>query len=554
MAAVPAWLPVSALTALLLAPAAGRAELRFREVSRAWGLDFRHHHGGSGRYYFAETNSGGAALFDFDGDGDHDVLFVDGGVLPGYTGEPPRTRLFRNDGGGRFVDWTDRSGIAVKAYGMGAAAGDADGDGDLDLYVSAFGPDQLFRNDGDGSFSDVTAEAGFADSDYSMSAAFADVDRDGDLDLYVANYVDFSVESDRFCGDRARNLRSYCSPEAYAGSPDRFYLNRGAGGRSRRLRFAAATAAAGLPRDGGKGMGVVFGDVDEDGWPDLYVANDTTPNFLFRNRGRGAAGWAGFEDTSIVSGAAANDRGQIEAGMGVDLGDYDGDGRLDVVVTNFSGESNGLYRGLGGGVFFDARYAAGIVGPSFPMLGFGVAFADLDLDADLDLAVANGHVVDRPELFGIPYPYAQRNQVLENLGGGRFRDEPAAGLEVVRVSRGLATGDLDGDGDLELVVVNSNQPAEVYENLAGGAWLGVDLRGTKSNGFGIGARLALESGGRRQVREVKTASSYLSQNALTVHFGVPAGRAERLLVRWPSGRLQALADLPAGRRLLVVEP
>ncbi|HEX9668677.1 MAG TPA: CRTAC1 family protein [Thermoanaerobaculia bacterium] len=534
----------------LACPAAG--ELRFREAAERWGLAFRHHHGGSGRYYFAETNSGGVALFDYDGDGDNDVFFVDGGVLPGYAGEPPRSRLFRNDGG-RFVDRTAGSGVAVAAYGMGAAAGDVDGDGDLDLYVTAFGRDQLFRNQGDGTFADVTAAAGLGDPEYSMSAAFADADRDGDLDLYLANYVDFTVETHKPCAG-ADGVRGYCSPGEYEGIPDRFYLNRGPDS-SGQATFEEAGPRLGLPPDRGKGMGIVFADLDDDGWPDLYVANDTTPNFLFRNRGRDASGRPKFEDVSLVSGAAVSAEGRMEAGMGVDAGDYDGDGRLDLVVTNFAQETNALYRGLGGALFFDARFVSGIAEPSFPMLGFGVAFADLDQDGDLDLAVANGHVLDRPELFGSPSPYAQRNQVFENLGDGRFREVLDAGLDVVRVSRGLAAGDLDGDADLDLVVVNSNQPAEVYENLAGGRWLAVELVGRESNRFGIGARLELEAGGRRQVREARTASSYLSQNALTVHFGLPAAAAgvDRLLVRWPSGRRQRVEGLPAGRRLVLFE-
>ncbi|MGH9361022.1 MAG: CRTAC1 family protein [Thermoanaerobaculia bacterium] len=535
---------IAAFLALASQPA--EAALRFREVSERWGLDFRHHHGGSGRYYFAETNSGGVALFDYDGDGDHDVLFVDGGALPGYSGDRPRTRLFRNDGRGRFVDRTDRSGIAVAAYGMGATAGDADGDGDLDLYITAFGPDRLFRNQGDGSFSDVTALAGLGDPDYSMSAAFADADRDGDLDLYVANYVDFTVENNKVC--TAQGVRGYCSPGAYEGVADRFYLNRGDG------TFEEAGQRLGLPPDRGKGMGVVFADLDEDGWPDLYVANDTTPNFLYRSRGRPAGAPAvSFEDVSLVSGTAVSAEGRMEAGMGVDAGDTDGDGRLDLVVTNFAQETNALYRNLDGGLFFDARFVAGIAGPSFPMLGFGVVLADLDEDGDLDLAVANGHVLDRPELSGSTSSYAQRNQLFENLGDGRFREALDTGLDVVRVSRGLAAGDLDGDGDLDLAIVNSNQPAEVYENLAAGRRLAVELVGRESNRFGVGARLALEAGGKRQVREARTASSYLSQNALTVHFGLPAPAVDWLLVRWPSGKAQRFLALPADRRLVVAE-
>lgn len=547
---------VAAILAAALAahaPAAVAAP-RFREVSEAWGLAFRHHHGGSGSYYFVETNSGGVVLFDFDSDGDQDVFFVDGGTLPGYHGEAPRSRLFRNDGGRRFVDWTDASRIAVEAYGAGATAGDVDGDADLDLYVTAYGRDQLWRNEGNGRFTDVTGAAALGDPGYGLSAAFGDADRDGDLDLYVVNYVEAPLEDNRFCGDAARSLRGYCSPTIYPGAADRFYLNRGgeAGGVP---RFEEAGPRAGIPPDEGKGMGVLFSDLDDDGWPDLYVTNDTTPNFLFRNLGR--PGDPAFEDLSLVSGTAASGEGRIEAGMGVDAGDYDGDGRLDLVVTNFALESNALYRNLGGSVFLDARHVTGLAGPSFHKLGFGVAFADFDHDGDVDLAVANGHVLDRPELFGDPTPYAQRNQVFENVGG-RFRDVAESGLDVVRPSRGLATGDLDEDGDLDLVIVNSNQPAEVYENVAEeGAWLGVDLASAAGNRHGVGARLELLAAGSSQVREVRTASSFLSQGALTAHFGVPRsassrGAADALLVRWPDGHRQRLIGPPPERRLLLV--
>ncbi|HEV2845899.1 MAG TPA: VCBS repeat-containing protein, partial [Thermoanaerobaculia bacterium] len=302
--------------------------IKFREASKDWGIDFRHHHGGSGQRYMVETMVGGVVIFDFDNDGDEDVFFVDGGSLPGYKGEPPKSRLFRNDGG-RFTDWTDRSGIKVTAYGNGGTAGDIDNDGDLDLFVTGLADDQLFRNNGDGTFTDVTAQAGVSDPLWSSSAAFADTDNDGDLDLYVTNYVDFTVANHKLCGDAKRKLKGYCHPDEFKPYPDRFYRNRGNG------TFEDATQAAGFGGAVGPGLGVVFGDIDNDGWQDLYVANDNKPNFLFRNKGNGT-----FEDISLLSGTSVGEKGQPEAGMGVDMADYDGNGLLDIVVTNYELETN----------------------------------------------------------------------------------------------------------------------------------------------------------------------------------------------------------------------
>jgi hypothetical protein len=526
---------------LLLSAPLGAEGIKFREVSKSWGIDFRHHHGGSGQRYMVETMVGGVVMFDFDGDGDEDLFFVDGGSLPGYKGEPARSRLFRNDGDGHFTDWTEKAGLKVTVYGSGGTAGDIDGDGDLDLFVTGFGGDQLFRNNGDGTFTDITRQAGVGDPLWSSSAAFADVDHDGDLDLLVVDYVDFSLANNKFCGDLKRNLRAYCHPDVYNGQPVRFFRNRGNG------TFEDATQAAGFGGAVGPGLGVVFGDIDNDGWEDVYIANDTKPNFLFRNKGNGT-----FEDISLLSGTQLGEHGQPEAGMGVDMGDYDCDGLLDIIVTNFAQETNALYRNLGGGAFLDSRAPAGIAEPSLPFLGFGIAFADLDQDGDLDLVVANGHIQDNTAELNPGSEYAQRKQVFENLGNGKFREDKGTGMDGVRVSRGLAVGDLDGDGDLDVAVNNSNQPCEVYENVgAGGHWLQVGFAAPAGNHFAIGARLELEAGGKRQIRDVKTASSYASQNALAVHFGLgKAGKVDRLTVRRP-GKVQVFEGLPANRKLVI---
>jgi hypothetical protein len=535
-----------AALALLLALGAGAASaegIRFREASKAWGIDFRHHHGGSGKRYILESTAGGVVMFDYDLDGDEDLFFVDGARIPGYTGEEPRSRLFRNDGG-RFVDRTEASGIHVAGYGSGGTAGDVDNDGDLDLFITQFGADQLFLNQGDGTFVDGTARAGVADPLWSSSAAFADTDRDGDLDLYVANYVDFSFAAFRPCVDPKSGVTGYCGPQAYNGLPDRFYRNQGDG------TFEDATQTAGFGGAVGPGLGVVFGDIDNDLWPDLYVANDAKPNFLFHNLGNGT-----FEDLSLLSGTALSGTGRAEAGMGVDMDDYDGDGLMDIVVTNFELETNGLYRNLGAGTFSDNRFIAQIAEPSLNFLAFGVDFADFDQDGDLDLVIANGHVNDNAAEHLPGSQYAQRNQVFENLGNGRFREDTATGMDVVRVSRALATGDLDGDGDLDVVIVDSNDLAEVYENVGqNGHRLSVELQGSKSNRNGIGARLELAAGGRTQIRDVRTASSFQAQNALAAHFGLGKSEsADRLTVKWPGGKIQVFAQLPADRRIRIAE-
>ncbi len=530
-----------AVLLFLLVPGLSAEGIEFREVSKAWHVDFRHHTGGSGARYMVETMVGGVVMFDFDGDGDEDLFFVDGGSLPGYKGEPARSRLFRNDGAGTFTDWTEKSGIRIAGYGVGGSAGDVDNDGDLDLFVSGLDNDQLFRNNGDGTFTVATAQAGVSDPLWSSSSAFADTDNDGDLDLYVVNYVDFTVKNHKPCGDLQRKLIGYCHPDEYNPQPGHFYRNRGDG------TFENATQAAGFGGAVGPGLGIVFGDIDNDGWQDVFIANDNKPQFLFRNKGDGT-----FEDISLISSTAFGPNGQPEAGMGVDMGDYDGDGLLDIVITNFELETYALHRNLGNGAFMDNRAPAGIAEPTLLYLGFGTAFADFDQDGDVDLVFANGHIHDNAGEFRPGSLYRQRNQVFENLGNGKFREDKTTGMDVVRASRGLARGDLDGDGDLDVVVVDMNEPCEVYENTgASGSWLQVDFAAPAGNRFGIGARLELEAGGKRQIRDVKTASSYLSQNALAAHFGLgKSATVDRLTVRRP-GKVQVFVGLPANRRVVI---
>ena len=519
-----------------------------------------------------ETNGGGVVVFDYDGDGDEDVFLASGGLLPGA--EQPAwagSRLYRNDRvgrGGRFVDVTERSGLSaipVELYASGGVAGDVDGDGDLDLYLTAFGPNRLWLNRGDGTFESVTC--GAETPDWSASAALADVDGDGDLDLYVTQYVDFDLDHNLACGDPSRGLRGYCGPDVYRPVADRFYRNEGPGPGGGGVRFAEATEAAGLAVAPGAGLAVAFGDLDGDGWADLYVANDLTPNFLFRNRGDGT-----FEDRSLLSGAAYGPRGNAEAGMGVALGDVDGDGSNDVVVTNYEGESNGFYSQRLPLLFADRRFVAGLAQDTLRSLAFGVAAADFDLDGDLDLVFANGHVRENAEAFNRASRYRQPNQVFENLGDGRFR-RIEGGIERSAVSRGLAVADFDGDGDLDWLVNNVDETPELYRNdtLAPGMgdaswapWLEVSIRRFGSGGrrFGVGSRVTVGGkageGGAALWREVAAGGSYLSQHGHAAHFGLGSldGAEGTLvvLVGAAPGMGRRLVGIPSSRRLVWLVP
>ncbi len=550
------------------APAARTAEtgLRFVDAAEAWGVAFRHRHGGRGDYYMIETMGSGVVAFDYDGDGDDDLLFVDSGDPRPYGGAPGRSTLLRNDLG-MFTDVTDASGIRLDSYGMGAVSGDIDGDGDIDLYLTAFGPNRLFLNNGDGSFR-AAPEPTAGDPSWSTSAALGDVDLDGDLDLYVTNYVDFSYDNNQLCGQPERGRRSYCHPDVYNGLPDRFYRNdRQEGGP---VVFTEATTETGFPGARGAGLGVVMADLDNDRRPDIYVANDMDPNLLFLNRTSGdSTSPGGLEDVALLAGAALSDRGEPEAGMGIAVGDIDGNGFADLVVTHLDRQTNALYSNRGDGHFLEHRFVAGIAEPSMPWVGFGVDLADLDLDGDLDLAVANGHVIHTGSGFDdhAGAAYAQPNQLLENLGG-RFVEVDGGGLAAVRVSRGLATADFDLDGDVDLVISNCNDRAEIYRNesVRGGQPLQVALLDrTASNTRAIGAVLELTTGAVVQRREVRAGSSYLSQNSLTQSFGVPKPQfparhpaptarpdgsgAVELLVRWPRQGGLRLAGLEPGRRV-----
>jgi enediyne biosynthesis protein E4 len=502
----------------------------FQDVTAASGIDFRHINGGSGQKYILETIGSGVCVFDYDDDGRQDLYFVQSGRLPGFQPKhPSRPALYRNLGGGRFADTTEAAGLAgLDRYCFGCSAADVDGDGRRDLYVTCHGPNLLYRNNGGRTFSDVTERAGVGDPLWGTSAGFADGDGDGDLDLYVANYVDVDLENNVYCGENRPGFRKVCHPRNFESQPDVLYRGRGDG------TFEDVTRAAGIDDRSGKGLGVVWGDYDEDGDQDVYVANDDTPNFLWRNRGNGT-----FEEVGDFAGVALSEDGIPQAGMGTDMADYDNDGRLDIFVTNLSEETNELYHNDGGGFFSNRTFSSGLGPPSILDLGFGTFFFDVDNDADLDLFVANGHVIDNIELYSDTITHAQLAKLYRNVGDGRF--EPVSfptgsPLGSAYVGRGAVPFDYDDDGDEDVVMSQNDRTAVVLRNdfPSRHRWITLTLQGPPPNRDAIGARVTVFAGGSRQVRYARTASSYLSQADRRLHFGLgDAASVDRVIVQWP---------------------
>ena len=579
----------------------GSSVHQFRDVTARSGIDFEHENGASGEYLLVEIAGGGGAFLDYDNDGDLDIYLVNGFDLAGtdaplvnlverkadsyivrqmalgsdrpsqmpedYTvslfpsGQRRKHRaanvLYRNDGNGSFSDIGRQVQVDDQGYGMGCVVADYDNDGDQDLYVTNFGANVLYRNDGYDTFADVTVEAGVEAPEFSTSAVFFDYDNDGYLDLYIANYVDFNGRNNKVCGGFddvsggglqtiPATHRTYCGPRVYRGVPDRFYRNMGDG------TFLDVSRETKIGILAGKSLGVVAWDYDQDGDQDLYVANDGMANYLFSNQGDGT-----FAEVALQEGVAYNKEGRSEAGMGVDFGDYDNDGDLDLFVVNFSYETNTLYRNEKTH-FKDFSDPSGLAQPSLSLLGFGTQFLDYDNDGDLDLYVANGHVLDKVALFQAGVEFAEPDQLFRNENGKFTEVSSVAGSWFAEkyVGRGAAFGDYDGDGDVDILVVNSGGPAKLLENVGGMEhnWLAIRTVGKKNNRDGIGAVVRVGAGALVQMRQVRSGTSYLSSSDLKVHFGLGSRmRVDWVEVEWPNGMVQRFEDVAVNQVLVVEE-
>ena len=549
------WSLAPLLSCAVLVPAApsGQAKsgtdrpARFADVTAKSQITFVHKSGASPQKYMVETFGSGVGWIDFDNDGFQDLYFVNGAPGAGNV-------LYRNNGNGTFTDVTvkarvDGSGAGKGAYKTGVAVGDYDNNGYLDLFVTSFGPDILYKNNGDGTFSDVTAAAGVAGgpAEWSTSTGFLDVDRDGDLDLYVTNYLDFRISDNPYCGLQKDGYRMYCHPTMFDGMADKLFRNNGNG------TFTDVSRQAGIANPAGKGLGVTFCDFDRDGDTDIYVANDMVRNFLYKNNGNGT-----FVDVAYAAGVGFDANGKPQAGMGVDCADVDANGFPEIFVTNFSEELNTLYSNLGHGLFEDATTKAGL-GSGFIPLGFGTKLFDLDNDGDLDIHVTNGHVIDNVKLFQPNLSYAQKDLLYEN-GGGRFRDVSAqAGpaLQAERVGRGLAVADFDNDGNLDVVISSVGRPPALLRNQGSGAgnWLIIQAQGTRSNRFGLGATVRVQTTAGLQVREINNVASYQSANDIRLHVGLGTAKiVAQIEVLWPSGVTQVLKDVAVNQILTIKEP
>jgi hypothetical protein len=542
--------------ALALLAGASFRELRaasgfqFVEITTRAGLRFTHHSGAFGKKYLPETLGAGGAFLDIDGDGWQDVLLVNGADWPGRRGTTaPTAGLFRNNGGGGFADVTAGSGLDVPIYGMGAAAADYDNDGRQDVLITAVGQNRLFRNTEGGRFVDVTDRAGLGGrSGFSTSALWVDYDRDGLLDLLVGNYVRWTPEADVFCGAPDGKTKVYCTPEAYGGATTWLFRNLGDG------TFRDVTAAAGLFDPTSKALGVTMIDYDQDGWPDLFVANDTQPNKLYRNRGNGT-----FVETGVQAGVAFSEDGRARAGMGSDAADYDNSGAPSFAVSNFLGEMVGLYRPIGKGQFEDRAPGSEVGQASRQTLGFGCVFFDADLDGLLDLLVVNGHIDAALARARGRVTHAEPPHLFHNRGAGRLVDvanEMGAEFAAPKVGRGAMYADVDLDGDLDVLITTNGGPAHLYRNdLASGQHaVRLALRGTKANRSGVGATIRARAGADRLTRVVRTGSSYLSQSELPVTLGLGTrARADEVTIEWPGGAREAIGPLVAGRFYTIAE-
>jgi enediyne biosynthesis protein E4 len=529
--------------------------VRFSDVAAKAGLNFVLRNDASPRKYQVETMTGGVAVIDYDGDGWQDIYFVNGAKLPELKKTGPQfwNRLYRNNHDGTFSDVTEKAGVQGEGYGMGAAVADYDNDGDQDLFVAGVHRNQLFRNDGSGRFDDVTESAKLlprqqAEKLWSVGAAWLDYDNDGDLDLFVVNYCKWQPELDPYCGAQREGWRTYCFPDRYEGLPNQLFRNNGDG------TFSDVSNASGIGQHIGKGMGVAIADYDGDGWVDVFVANDTLPNFLFRNTGKG-----GFEEVGLLAGVALNDGGKPVSSMGVDFRDYDNDGLPDVIVSALEGETYPLFRNRGKGFFVDETWASALGAETVKRSGWGLGLFDFNNDGFKDLFTVNAHVNDNQELYN-EQTYRQPNSLFLNTGRGGFQNaslKAGEDFQRKRAHRGCAFADFDNDGRVDVVTTSLNEPVELWRNetAAKQHWLALRLIGAKSNRDGIGALLKLtDAAGRVQFNHVTTSVGYASASSALVHFGLGQAQGVKSLeIRWPSGKRQTLQDVAVDRILTIKE-
>ncbi|MDT5121370.1 MAG: enediyne biosynthesis protein [Acidobacteriota bacterium] len=523
--------------------------IEFTDVTAQAGIHFKHNNGAFGKKYLPETLGPGCAFLDYDNDGWQDILLVNSTNWPEHKGAKTFLALYHNNQDGTFTDVTAQAGLAVEMYGLGVAVGDFDNDGFDDIYITTVGSNHLFRNLGNGKFADVTAKAGVADPGFSTSAVWFDYDKDGKLDLFVCHYVEWSPETDKFCTLDGKN-KSYCTPQSYKGQSATLFHNLGNG------KFENVTQKAGLNDPTSKSLGVAVLDYNNDGWPDLFVANDTEPNKLYKNNGNGT-----FTDEALTAGVAFSEAGTPRAGMGVDAADFDNSGRQGIIIGNFTNESMALYRNDGTGLFTNEAGTSGIGKMSAQSLTFATFFFDYDLDGLLDIFAANGHVSDDISIVQPNVKYAQPPHLFHNRGKKFEEATPRLGRALQRaiVGRGAAYGDFDNDGDLDLLIMTNNGPAMLLKNMNGNQndLLRVKAVGTKSNRDGIGARLTLKTAtGAKLTSYVKSGSSYCSQSELPVTFGL--GKADvtkgmTLEIVWPSGQTDIIPDVKPDQSITVQE-
>jgi enediyne biosynthesis protein E4 len=521
---------------------------RFIDVTARAGINFHHNSGAYGGKLLPETLGSGCAFLDYDGDGWQDILLINGMDWPGHKRQRSTLHLYRNNRNGSFSDVTRKARLDVEMYGMGVAVGDYNNDGFPDILVTCVGQNHLFRNTGKGTFIDVTRASGLAGKQaFSTSALWFDYDGDGLLDLFVCNYVRWSAEHDVFCSLDGKH-KSYCTPEAYRGETCWLFRNRGNG------TFEDVTATSRIFDTSSKSLGVTLVDHDRDGWPDLLVTNDTQPNKLYQNIRDGT-----FRDVGITAGIAFSTEGKARAGMGVDAADFDNSGSAGVAITNFDNEMIGLYRPIGNGIYEDVAMRTGVGPASKNTLGFGCVFLDADLDGAVDLLIANGHIDETVRNIRGNVGYAQSPQLFLNDGSGKFHDiasSMGAEFSAPKVGRGLAYGDFDRDGDLDVLLTTNNGPAYLFRNdqLSGNKSIRFRLVGTKSNRDAIGATVKIFHGGSSQSRMIKGGSSYLSQSELPVTFGLgKRDKVDRVVIQWPGGRTEEYKNLAAGRSYVFTE-